>query len=260
MDQRDGKFSQGYQGDHFLCFRSHLHLQWYVQAVRTWPSQWPRWWNHESKQRYVLIWEYTKSYCHDMLWTRCDVLWPHSYSWPNADYSISKSDFHAKGYWSITKALVEKTYDNFKAQARTTTNATTFILSGHSAGGTRAALASMYMKKMKSVTIPTVTFAATGSQCPPRDLHSGKNLLDEVDPYISHSQITEYVPNPVHIPKNVCLYAHYPQMWSNIDALADMKHADVCFFCFLPRRYVHVLDPWGQALGYDNGRVCRYVD
>jgi len=36
------------------------------------------------------------------------------------------------------------------------------IITGHSQGGTRAALASMYMKKKYNLDIPTVTFAATG--------------------------------------------------------------------------------------------------
>ena len=36
------------------------------------------------------------------------------------------------------------------------------LLSGHSQGGGRAALASMYLEKTHSVKVPTVTFAATG--------------------------------------------------------------------------------------------------
>jgi len=36
------------------------------------------------------------------------------------------------------------------------------IITGHGQGGTRAALASMYIKKKYNKEIPTVTFAATG--------------------------------------------------------------------------------------------------
>jgi hypothetical protein len=36
------------------------------------------------------------------------------------------------------------------------------IITGHGQGGTRAALASMYMRKKYNKEIPTVTFAATG--------------------------------------------------------------------------------------------------
>lgn len=66
------------------------------------------------------------------------------------------------------------------------------ILTGHSQGGTRAALVSMWRKKKFAETIPAYTFAGTGVQCAVRGALP-KAYSDDVDVTVAHAQITQYV-------------------------------------------------------------------
>jgi len=72
----------------------------------------------------------------------------------------------------------------------------TFMLTGYSAGGTRASLLSMYFEKKFGKSYETISFVAPGPLCFARHMATGANLLEDVDPYIMHQQITEYV-NPL---------------------------------------------------------------
>jgi hypothetical protein len=75
------------------------------------------------------------------------------------------------------------------------------LLTGHSQGGTRAALASMYLRKRTGVSYETVSFAATGAACMARRLYNtGANFLRDVNPYIRHPQITECAPRHATTP------------------------------------------------------------
>mmetsp|Transcript_59910 Transcript_59910/g.122971 ORF Transcript_59910/g.122971 Transcript_59910/m.122971 type:complete len:561 (-) Transcript_59910:112-1794(-) len=112
----------------------------------------------------------------------------------------------ATGYWEITKAIADELHVQLAGSGDS------LLFTGHSQGGTRAALASMYMDK-KGNSYDAITFAATGPQCMARLMHSDADLVQDVDPFKQHPQITEYV---------------------------------------------HVLDPWGQALGLEVGNECRY--
>ena len=68
------------------------------------------------------------------------------------------------------------------------------VLTGHSQGGTRAQLASMYLQKEYGIQVPTVSFAATGAACMARQLFdTSGNLLQDVNPFAAHDQIVEYV-------------------------------------------------------------------
>jgi len=71
----------------------------------------------------------------------------------------------------------------------------------------------MYMKKKMKMDIPTVTFAATGPQCVARLLHSNYDMLDDVDPYVNHPQITEYV--------------HYLDVWGQA---LGRENGNVCLY------------------------------
>ena len=53
-------------------------------------------------------------------------------------------------------------------------------------------LASMYLKRKQSMTVETVTFAATGVLCVAELLFSDANLLDDVDPRKDQLQLTDY--------------------------------------------------------------------
>lgn len=118
------------------------------------------------------------------------------------DYTLSDDQWKNTGYWEITKAMITKVYEEqhlgkptnlVDSSGKPVTLAdSSLIITGHSQGGTRAALASMYMKKKYNLDIPTVTFAATGAQCIAREFHSDADLLYDVDPYVNHPQITEY--------------------------------------------------------------------
>mmetsp|Transcript_28448 Transcript_28448/g.69224 ORF Transcript_28448/g.69224 Transcript_28448/m.69224 type:complete len:321 (+) Transcript_28448:452-1414(+) len=101
---------------------------------------------------------------------------------------LTLQDAKDTGYWKLTKHIVDVVYARAVSQNRT------LVISGHSQGGTRAQLASMYLHHKYDVKVPTVSFAATGSACMARHLfHSKANFLQDVDPAVAHDHITEYV-------------------------------------------------------------------
>jgi hypothetical protein len=69
----------------------------------------------------------------------------------------------------------------------------TLLLTGHSQGGTRAQLASMYLHHHRNITPTTITFAATGSACAARLFFSNSNLLQDVNPYTEYNHLTDFV-------------------------------------------------------------------
>ncbi len=105
----------------------------------------------------------------------------------SSNVSLTPEQAASTGYWEITKAITSKTYEEAKVAGDE------LIISGHSQGGTRAALASMFLHKSKGLRLQTVTFASTGPQCFARQLYSNSNMLADVDPFQQHPQITEYV-------------------------------------------------------------------
>mmetsp|Transcript_57431 Transcript_57431/g.117561 ORF Transcript_57431/g.117561 Transcript_57431/m.117561 type:complete len:541 (-) Transcript_57431:47-1669(-) len=90
------------------------------------------------------------------------------------------------GYWPITKFLVDQVYKEVQEAGGTLT------FSGHSQGGTRAHLASMYLRKTWGVSVPAISFGATGAQCFPRQLGTKSNLLHDVNPGELHPQVVDY--------------------------------------------------------------------
>eukprot|EP00457_Paulinella_chromatophora_P007967 gb/GEZN01007993.1/.p1 GENE.gb/GEZN01007993.1/~~gb/GEZN01007993.1/.p1 ORF type:complete len:395 (-),score=51.10 gb/GEZN01007993.1/:210-1394(-) len=103
--------------------------------------------------------------------------------------SVPEADFTKYGYWVLTKQVADEIYahmlDNAIAPNR-------MLLSGHSQGGSRAALISMYWKKKHGISVKTLTLGRTGPGCFTRLLHSHANMLDDVDPTVPHPQITDY--------------------------------------------------------------------
>jgi len=97
--------------------------------------------------------------------------------------TVSKDSAGQTGYWDVTKKICDELSSE---------SGDNLILTGHSQGGTRAQLCSMYLKKKHSKTRTTVSFAATGAACFPRLMWSDSNLLDDVDPAAAHTQITDY--------------------------------------------------------------------
>lgn len=67
-------------------------------------------------------------------------------------------------------------------------------LTGHSAGGGQAQLASMYLKHKHSTSVRAITFAATGVACSVRKLSVTRSelMLEDVDPNEKHEQVTDY--------------------------------------------------------------------
>ncbi|KAG7362771.1 hypothetical protein IV203_026131 [Nitzschia inconspicua] len=106
----------------------------------------------------------------------------------NAIGGFTVKDAEATGYWKLTKFIVDE------AARRARENNRTLVLTGHSQGGTRAQLASMYLYKTTGISHPTVTFAATGGACASRLLfYSNADLLNDVDPFVRHENMVEYV-------------------------------------------------------------------
>lgn len=100
---------------------------------------------------------------------------------------LTLEDARDTGCWKLTKFIVDQVYIETIARNQT------LILTGHSQGGTRAQLASMYLQKEYGVQIPTLSFAATGAACMARLLFdTSANLLEDVDPFSGHEQIIEY--------------------------------------------------------------------
>lgn len=100
---------------------------------------------------------------------------------------LTDSEAKARGYWKLTKHLVDDVVDNLSLNR-------TLVLTGHSQGGTRAQFASMYLRKKTGISHPAITFAATGSSCAARMLYNSENgILDDVDPFVPHPDMTDYV-------------------------------------------------------------------
>lgn len=101
---------------------------------------------------------------------------------------LTVREAEAMGYWKLTKLIVDE------VAKRVHSNNRTLILTGHSQGGTRAQFASMYLFQTTGIAHPTVTFAATGGACAARLMFdSNANLLDDLDPFIRHENMVEYV-------------------------------------------------------------------
>jgi hypothetical protein len=105
-----------------------------------------------------------------------------------AGSAAQKEAISSQGYWPLTKALVNRILDE-----EVLVNDKIYF-TGHSQGGMMAALSSMYVEKSRGEKIQTVTFAALGGSCAARSLGWPRdaNLLDDVDPYVHHQQITDY--------------------------------------------------------------------
>jgi hypothetical protein len=121
---------------------------------------------------------------------------------------LNPDEVKKTGYWEFTKAIAESVRlaalgPDGLAPTKNSTGEKLY-LTGLSQGGSRAALVSMYFEKSFHEVYDTVTFGATGGLCFSRDLDgSDGHLLDDVDPYVMHEQIIDYV--------------HPLDPWGNID-------------------------------------------
>ena len=123
---------------------------------------------------------------------------------------LTLDDVESTGYWKLTKFVVDQAFERAKHGNRT------LVLTGHSQGGTRAQLASMYLHQKNGIQCPTVTFAATGSACLSRLMFdTDANLLDDVDPFVMHDHMVDYV--------------HPLDPWGNAMLGVD-NGGDVCFW------------------------------
>lgn len=111
-----------------------------------------------------------------------------------AHEEMDEEEVARTAYWEFTKAIAESVRDSVSANAHTPLH-----LSGHSQGGMRAALVSMYYEKKYNETVEAITFSGIGTSCLARG--SGEvglgltwhgDLTADVDPFIHHPQITDY--------------------------------------------------------------------
>eukprot|EP00392_Amoebophrya_sp_AT5.2_P014123 g14261.t1 len=89
-----------------------------------------------------------------------------------------------QGYWPLTKQLVDAILPTVAGK--------NLYLTGHSQGGGRAQLVSMWLEKQKGMTVPTYTFDGVGVQCAVRYALPAAYAAD-VDVTVLHPQITQYV-------------------------------------------------------------------
>jgi len=92
-----------------------------------------------------------------------------------------------QGFWPITKEVVMATIRGLDSGEK-------LFFTGHSQGGSRAALAAMWRENLDGTLHETVTFGALGGTCFARNLAmSDSTYLADVNPFVTHDQITEYV-------------------------------------------------------------------
>jgi len=127
---------------------------------------------------------------------------------------VSASDIKKYGYWPITKMMVRALLPADRDQDAEPN----IFISGHSQGGARASLVSMWLEKEDGKKYKTYSLSPLGVQCISRQLAflpgstNGADYLDDVDPYVFHDQITSYLhPFDVYAltdyqPGKVCKY------------------------------------------------------
>jgi hypothetical protein len=107
---------------------------------------------------------------------------------------VSYEDIRKHGYWPLTKMMVR----TLLPVDRDVTKDPTIYITGHSQGGSRASLVSMWLEKEDGEKYKTYSLSPIGVQCFSRQLSylpgssSGADYLNDVDPYIFHDQITSY--------------------------------------------------------------------
>eukprot|EP00520_Triparma_pacifica_P003589 CAMPEP_0118650154 /NCGR_PEP_ID=MMETSP0785-20121206/10094_1 /TAXON_ID=91992 /ORGANISM="Bolidomonas pacifica, Strain CCMP 1866" /LENGTH=508 /DNA_ID=CAMNT_0006542507 /DNA_START=84 /DNA_END=1606 /DNA_ORIENTATION=- len=110
----------------------------------------------------------------------------------NSISGVSKEDIKKWGYWPITKKMVRE----LLPADRDLASEPNIYLSGHSQGGARSSLVSMWLEKADGKKYKTYSISPIGVQCFSRRLSflpgssDGQNYLADVDPYVSHDQIT----------------------------------------------------------------------
>ncbi|GMH89151.1 hypothetical protein TrVE_jg11726 [Triparma verrucosa] len=111
----------------------------------------------------------------------------------NAD-GITKEDIKRYGYWPITKMMVRQVLPT----SRSISSEGPTYITGHSQGGARASLVSMWLEKEDNVKYRTYAMSPVGVSCFSRKLSflpgstEGENLLHDVDPTYIHDQIVSY--------------------------------------------------------------------
>jgi len=125
--------------------------------------------------------------------------------------TLTYKEASQQGYWPVTKQVIEEVRRELPPGGR-------ILFTGTGQGGGRAQLARMYTQKKYNEQWQTITFAAVGAACFPRDLHRPgmTNLLDDVDP-------TKYY-------ENVYDYSHY------LDPVASTLGPNIGQTCFVGKQ------------------------
>eukprot|EP00756_Hemistasia_phaeocysticola_P007050 Hpha_TRINITY_DN14106_c0_g1::TRINITY_DN14106_c0_g1_i1::g.10554::m.10554 len=105
-----------------------------------------------------------------------------------AKSTLSSESAFKMGTWELSKRMFEQVRSSLP-------NGASLYLSGHSQGGGRAELLSMWQKKTHNRRVAGVTFASAGAgACTPRGMAlTGTSLLSEMDPTVHHEQLVDYV-------------------------------------------------------------------
>ena len=110
-----------------------------------------------------------------------------------SEYELSMEEITNYGFWHLTKKIVRE----IMPVGRDLDIEPLIIFSGHSQGGARSNLVSMWLEKEDGKKYKSIALSPIGVQCFSRKYanmgHKSANLLDDVDPYIFHDQITSYL-------------------------------------------------------------------
>jgi hypothetical protein len=144
--------------------------------------------------------------------TNADVLYE---GLKGTNLEVSKDDVRKKGMWELTKKIVRK----FLPEDRDKESEKLTVFTGHSQGGARANLVSMWLEKQDDFKYKSIAIAPLGLQCWTREMSPHMNedpadLLDDLDPYVFHDQCVSYL-HPLDLyagsdfqPGRVCEYGN----------------------------------------------------
>ncbi|KAL7565849.1 hypothetical protein ACA910_007408 [Epithemia clementina (nom. ined.)] len=154
----------------------------------------------------------------------------------------------ATGYWTLTRYLIRQVAQ--QAQERNHY----LLLTGHSQGGTRAQLASMYLHQQAEASSSAAAAAASSSSTTSSSNTTTSTTTSSSSSFPTSQVVKHHSTVTFGASGSSCMAR---QLWyqSNAELLSSVNP-------FVPQNqlteYVHPLDPWGNALlGRDNGgHVC----
>ncbi|CAD7942668.1 unnamed protein product [Amoebophrya sp. A120] len=111
------------------------------------------------------------------------------YNWVTS-LGLERADLIQQGYWPLTKAVVRAVLPAGRNTAGEATNS--IYITGHSQGGGRAAMASIWLENTDGTAYPTYLFAGVGTQCAVR-YSTAPAYSQDIDVTRNYAHIKQYV-------------------------------------------------------------------